>query len=150
MRTGTSFARDWQLIKVARSLREHDVTGSLLRRLLKDAPPGLMERVTAIAERLGEEDGTALLSRAEERFDPPTLMEGLLLTWGVPSESTETAEGGVLLTIDCTAAAVRDTFADARVAGPYLAGYARALQPDAVFERGGHGRVTIRFPPRER
>ena len=65
MRTGTSFARDWQLIKVARSLREHDVTGSLLRRLLKDAPPGLTERVAAIAERLGEEDGTALLSHAE-------------------------------------------------------------------------------------
>ncbi len=150
MRTGISFARDWQLIKVARSLRRHDVSGPLVRRLLEDAPSGLTERVTAIAGRLGEENGKTLLAHTEERFDPPTLMEGLLLTWGIPCEPTEAADGGVTIAIDCdvAAAAIQETFADVRVAGPYLAGYVRALQPDAVLKAGAGGMMTIRFPPR--
>lgn len=148
MRTGTSFARDWQLIKVARSLQRHDVTGSLLQKLLADAPAGLTERIAAIARRLGEENGTELVTHAEERLDPPTLMEGLLLTWGIPCESTEAGEEGVAIAVDGAATAVREAFADVRVAEPYLAGYARALQRDAVLERGAGGRMTIRFPPR--
>jgi len=149
MRTGTSFARDWQLIKVARSLRRHDVTGPLVRRLLADAPPGLTEGITEIAGRLGEENGTALLAHTEERFDPPTLMEGLLLTWGIPCQSVNGADdGAVTIMIDGAAAALRETFADVRVAVPYLTGYVRALQPDAVLEAGDGGSMTIRFPPR--
>ncbi|WP_292521482.1 hypothetical protein [Methanoculleus sp.] len=149
MRAGTSFARDWQLIKVARSLRRHDVTGPLVQRLLTDASAETSQQVTVIADRLGAEDGAALLARTEERFDPPTLMEGLLLTWGIPCELTEGADGSVTLTVGAdAAAAIRETFADVRVAGPYLAGYARALQRDAVLESGASGRMTIRFPPR--
>ncbi|BBL68238.1 hypothetical protein [Methanoculleus chikugoensis] len=148
MRTGTSFARDWQLIKVARSLQRHDVTGSLVQKLLADAPAGLTERIAAIARRLGEENGTELLTHAEEQLNPPTLMEGLLLTWGIPCESSDTADGGVSIAVDGAATVVREAFADVRVAGPYLEGYARALQRDAVLEHGGGGRMTIRFPPR--
>lgn len=150
MRAGISFARDWQLIKVARALRRHDVTGPLVRGLLRDAPPALAEQVAVIAGRLGEEDGTALLAHNEERFDPPTLMEGLLLTWGIPCESGEAADGGTTIVIDDdgTAAAIRETFADKRVAEPYLASYARALQRDAVLEHGADGKMAIRFPPR--
>jgi hypothetical protein len=150
MRTGTSFARDWQLIKVARSLQRQDVAGSLVQKLLLDAPPGLTERIAVIARRLGEENGTQLLTHAEERLDPPTLMEGLLLTWGIPCESADAADGGISIAIDGAATAVRETFADIRVAESYLEGYARALQRDAVLERGGGGRMTIRFPPRTR
>ncbi|KAF5081908.1 hypothetical protein DSECCO2_105190 [anaerobic digester metagenome] len=148
MRTGTSFARDWQLIKVARSLQRHDVTGSLLQKLLADAPAGLTERIAAIARRLGEENGTQILTHAEEQLDPPTLMEGLLLTWGIPCEATDAADGGVAIAVDGAATAVREAFADIRVAEPYLEGYARALQRDAVLVHGGGGRMTIRFPPR--
>ncbi len=150
MRTGTSFARDWQLIKVARSLQRHDVTGSLVQKLLLDAPPGLTERIAATARRLGEESGTELLTHAEEQLDPPTLMEGLLLTWGIPCESADAADGGISIVIDGAAMAVRETFADIRVAEPYLEGYARALQRDAVLEHGAGGRMTIQFPPRKR
>jgi hypothetical protein len=96
MRTGTSFARDWQLIKVARSLRRHDVAGPLVKRLLADASPGLTERITVIAGRLGEENGTALLAHTEERFDSPTLMEGLLLTWGIPASPRTPTTGAWL------------------------------------------------------
>lgn len=149
MRTGTSFARDWQLIKVARSLRRHDVAGPLVRGLLRDASPDLVEQVGAIAGRLGAEDGTALLACNEEQFDPPTLMEGLLLMWGIPCEPGEAADGGTTITIGGDGSAVCETFADVRVAGPYLAGYARALQHDAVLKPGAGGRMTIRFPPRE-
>ncbi|NLA99361.1 MAG: hypothetical protein GX837_00065 [Methanomicrobiales archaeon] len=148
MRVGTSFARDWQLIKVTRSLRRQDVTGSLVQRLLMDAPAGLTERIAAISRRLGEENGTELLTHTEERLDPPTLMEGLLLTWGIPCESSNTADGGVIITIDGAATAVRETFADIRVAEPYLEGYARALQRDVVLVRGAGGKMTIQFPPR--
>jgi len=49
---------------------------------LQTPPRALVEQVAAIAGRLGEEDGTALLARSEERFDAATLMEGLLLMWG--------------------------------------------------------------------
>lgn len=151
MRTGISFARDWQLIKVARSLRRHDVVGPLVRRLLAGALPDLAEEIAAIARRLGEENGTALLAHTDERFDPPTLMEGLLLTWGIPCESMDAADGGVVIAIegDGVAAALRETFADVRVAESYLTGYARALQPDTVLEPGSGGTMTIRFPPRE-
>ena len=151
MRTGTSFARDWQLIKVARSLRRRDVTAPLVQRLLADASPGLSEQVTAIAGRLGAEDGAALLAHNEERFDPPTLMEGLLLMWGIPCEPAGTPDGGRAIVIEGAAAAsaIRETFADVRVAVPYLTGYARALQRDAVLETGTGSRMTIRFPPCE-
>lgn len=148
MRTGTSFARDWQLIKVARSLRRHDVAGPLVRELLADASPALVEQVAAIAGRLGEEDGTALLARSEERFDAATLMEGLLLMWGIPCESKEVAGEGITITLQGNGAATREAFVDERVAAPYLAGYARALQWDAVFRQGAGGRMAIRFPPR--
>jgi len=149
MRTGTSFARDWQLLKIARSLRGHDVTGPLVRRLLADASSDTVDRVAAIAEKLGEEDGTSLLARNEARFDPPTLMEGLLLMWGIPCDTREAADGSMIITVGGDGAALRETFADARVAAPYLAGYARALQPDAVLA-DDTGRITFRFPPRGR
>ena len=151
MRTGISFARDWQLIKVARSLRRRDVTAPLVQRLLADAPHGLAEQVTAIARKLGAEDGAALLTHNEERFDPPTLMEGLLLMWGIPCEPAGTPDGGRAIVIEGAAAlaAIRETFADLRVAAPYLAGYARALQRDAVLETGAGGRMAILFPPCE-
>ena len=110
MRTGTSFARDWQLIKVARSLQRHDVTGSLVQKLLADAPAGLTERIAAIARRLGEENGTELVTHAEERLDPPTLMEGLLLTWGIPCESTEAGEEGVAIAVDGAATAAPEEY----------------------------------------
>ncbi|WP_332448662.1 hypothetical protein [Methanoculleus sp.] len=149
MRTGISFARDWQLIKVARALRRHDVTGPLVRGLLRDASPTLAEQVAVIAGRLGMEDGTALLAHNEERFDPPTLMEGLLLTWGIPCTSEAAADGGITILIDGdgATAAIRETFADERVAEPYLTGYARALQQDAVLEHSADAKITIRFPP---
>ncbi|MBP7411540.1 MAG: hypothetical protein KA818_08400 [Methanoculleus sp.] len=147
MRTGTSFARDWQLLKIARSLRRHDVAGPLVRILLADASGDLVDRVAAIAGKLGEEDGTALIARNEERFDPPTLMEGLLLMWGIPCDSRETADGSMVITIGGNGTALQETFADVRVAAPYLAGYARALQPDAALT-GDAGRMTLRFPPR--
>jgi len=150
MRTGISFARDLQLIKVARALRRHDVTGPLVRALLHDASPAFAEQVAVIAGRLGAEDGTALLAHNEERFDPPTLMEGLLLMWGIPCVSGESTDGGTTIIIDGdgAAAAVRETFADKRVAEPYLTGYARALQQNAVLEHGADGKIAIRFPPR--
>jgi hypothetical protein len=145
MRTGTSFARDWQLIKVARTLRRHDIARPLMRGLLADASPDLVERVAVIAGRLGEEDGETLLARSEEGFDPPTLMEGLLLMWGIPCEVKEVA-GTTIALGDMTA--VREAFVDERVAAPYLAGYARALQRDTVLEHDADGRMMIRFPAR--
>ena len=42
-------------------------------------------------------------------------------------------------------AAIRAAFVDERIAWPYLAGYARALQQGAALETEG-GRVTIWFP----
>ncbi len=66
-----------------------------------------------------------------------------------PCESSDTADGGVSIAVDGAATVVREAFADVRVAGPYLEGYARALQRDAVLEHGGGGRMTIRFPPPE-
>ncbi len=149
MRTGTSFARDWQLVKLARSMPRHDVAGPIVRALLADASPALVEEVTAIAGRLGLEDGRALLAHSEERVDPPTLMEGLLLMWGIPCESKEAPGGEVTISLGGEGAAIREAFVDERVAGPYLAGYARALQQDAVLERDAGGRMTIRFPPRK-
>ncbi len=147
MRTGTSFARDWQLLKIARSLRRHDVAGPLLRLLLAEASGDLVDRVATIARKLGEDDGTALLIRNEERFDPPTLMEGLLLMWGIPCDPHETDDGSMVITIGGDGAALQETFADVRVAAPYLAGYVHALQPDAAFTNDS-GRMTLRFPPR--
>lgn len=147
MRTGTSFARNWQLIKVARSLRQHDVAGPLIQRLLKDAPPDLEERIATIAGQLGEEDGMTLRTRSEAGFDAPTLMEGLLLMWGIPCESREEAREGITITLFHDGTAIREVFADERVAAPYLASYSRALQQGAVFERGTDGKMIIRFPP---
>ncbi|NLN09906.1 MAG: hypothetical protein GX186_09955 [Methanoculleus thermophilus] len=151
MRAGTSFARDWQLIRVARSLRRHDVTRPLIQRLLAEATLDLTRRIAVIAEQLGKEDGTALLAHTEEQFDPPTLMEGILLTWGIPCEHIDEADGSAILSIggDGAAAAIRETFADIRVAEHYLTGYIRVLQHDAVLEPVSGGRMTIRFPPRK-
>ena len=144
MRTGTSFARNWQLIKVARSLRRHDITRPLMCRLLTDAPPAFVERVAVIAGELGEEDGETLFARSEEGFDPPTLMEGVLLMWGIPCEATAVAGEGTVIAFG-DMAAIGAAFVDERVAWPYPAGYARALQRGAVLETEG-GRVTIWFP----
>jgi len=55
---------------------------------------------------------------------------------------------GITITLQGNGAATREAFVDERVAAPYLAGYARALQRDAVFRPGAGGRMAIRFPPR--
>ncbi|NLA37978.1 MAG: hypothetical protein GX882_01050 [Methanomicrobiales archaeon] len=149
MRIGTSFARDWQLIKAARSLRRQDVAGPLVRELLRDAPPTLVAQIALIAGRLGEEDGAALLARSEKGLNAPTLMEGLLLMWGIPCESREVAGEGITIILLGDESAFREVFADERVAVPYLASYARALQQDAALEPGAGGRMAIRFPAQE-
>jgi hypothetical protein len=113
-------------------------------RLLTDAPPAFVERVAVIAGELGEEDGETLFARSEEGFDPPTLMEGVLLMWGIPCEAKAVAGEGTVIAFE-DMAAIRAAFVDERIAWPYLAGYARALQRGAVLETEG-GRVTIWFP----
>lgn len=148
MRSGTSFARDWQLIKVARSIRRHDIARPLVCALLEGASPELMNRIDAISRGLGEEDGKALLDRSEEGFDPSTLMEGLLLMWGIPCGTKVSPDGSVEIVLGDTSS-VKEAFIDEHVAVSYLTGYVRALQQGATLRRAAEGQVTIWFPARE-
>ena len=75
-------------------------------------------------------------------------MEGVLLMWGIPCEAKAVAGEGTVIAFE-DMAAIRAAFMDERIAWPYLAGYARALQRDAVFRPGAGGRMAIRFPPRK-
>jgi hypothetical protein len=145
MRTGIAFAKDWQLIKLARSMRHHDVSGPLVRRLVAESPPDLLEDIIAIAGRLGREDGTALLAHASERFEPATLMEGVLLMWGIPCLLDGEGPTPSLLRVSMDSVALQAAFADPRIAVPYLTGYVLAVAPGAAISNGGSA-LTIKFP----
>jgi hypothetical protein len=145
MRTGISFAKDWQLIKLARSIRRNPVSVPILRRLLDRGTMELCGDIASLARDLGAEDGAALRDHASERMEPATLMEGILLMWGIASE-LETLDDCTRLTVITTGTtALADAFADERIAIPYLKGYVGAIAPDASFLEGAGG-FTIDFP----
>jgi hypothetical protein len=144
MRTGITFAKDWQLIKLARSMRRHDVSGPIVRRLISEAHPELLLDIVSIAERLGAEDGAILLEHASERFEPATLMEGILLMWGIPCELPDD-DAPASLTIRMDGPALRAAFADERIAVPYLSGYVKAIAPGASLAHQ-KDTLTIEFP----
>ncbi|MDN7023559.1 hypothetical protein FGU65_01365 [Methanoculleus sp. FWC-SCC1] len=144
MRTGVSFAKDWQLIKLARSIRRHTVATPILRRLLDRGTMELSRDIASLAHDLGAEDGAALRDHASERMEPATLMEGILLMWGIASELEDLDDGTRLTVITANTTALADAFADERIAIPYLKGYVGAIAPDASF-RESEGGFTIDF-----
>ncbi len=148
MRTGVSFAKDWQLIKLARSVRRHDVARSLVRRLIGEASPDVLRRITSLAGRLGTEDGAALVAHTTESVDPVTLTEGLLLMWGIPCELAD-GDGCVHLKVRLDQSpALQENFADPAIAVPYITGFLKAIAPDASLSTGEDG-LCIAFPPRD-
>ncbi len=145
MRPGISFAKDWQLLKLARSIRRHTVSGPILKRLLDRASEDLGRDIRTLAHELGTEDGSALRSHASDRMEPATLMEGILLMWGVAADLEATEEATRLVVDTANTAALAAAFADERIAIPYLTGYIAAIAPDATFTESASG-LIIDFP----
>lgn len=132
MARGSSFARDWQLIKLSRHTKRHDISAPLLQRLLDGAPATVKASIAAAATRLGKEEGKELLARTPAAMDRAALAGSVLMMWGI-AFAQETAEGGgIRIQVRKDDEALASIHPDPRIAVPYLAGYLSALAP-----RGG-------------
>lgn len=78
----SSFARDWQFVKISRNWRPHDFSKEVLEELIKVNDKAINERISDIAFELGKKEGREIKGRLGDQIEINTVIEGILLISG--------------------------------------------------------------------
>lgn len=137
MRPGGSFARDWQLIKLARTRTPHDVSRAILEHLLEDRNPLVVREIGKAARALGQEEGRQFRERMPEGMDGVSVLESLFLVGGIWCEAARHGEGAHLRIKKDTGTFLGDSNGSEAIATPFLSGIIEAILPGATIRDAG-------------
>jgi len=137
MARGGLFAKDWQLLKLSRSERRHDIAGPLVRLLLDEDTPAMKASIERAARTLGAGDAEALLARLSLPIDRTQLAESMLLMWGIPFERQEKDGRSTIRITRGPGPSGKPALIDERISVPYLSGYFSVLVPGAAVRDDG-------------
>lgn len=128
-----SFARNWNLIKIARSWHPHEIAGELLSRLMERDSPGVHEQLKAIAHQLGTDEGNRFLARTPEGMDDASILESYFLVSGIPCE-VERENGFAQLFIKKEPGNIFfNQPGMERLITAFFSGFVRAISDSAIF-----------------
>jgi len=125
-----SFARNWQLMKLARNWRPGDVGWEIVGRLLSDPRSHMNAEIIRIASELGYEEGSKFISRFPRDTDLVTVLEGFFLLTGITC-MTEEEEGVTFFSLQEGEGLLADAIPNRQVTAAYMRGCIRAIAPEA-------------------
>ncbi|HDR72321.1 MAG TPA: hypothetical protein ENN85_00150 [Methanoculleus sp.] len=137
MRAGGSFARDWQLIKLARTWQPHDLAGAILERLVEHRNPLVMVEIGKAARALGAEEGRQFRERMPAGMDAVSVLESLFLMGGIWCEAVRGDAGALLRIKKETGTFLAGGAQQRAVAIPFLSGVIEAVAPGAQVREAG-------------
>ncbi len=78
----SSFARDWQFVKISRNWKPHDFSKEVLDRLINENNRNLNDKISSIVYDIGSEEGREIKASLGDRMEIHTVIEGILLISG--------------------------------------------------------------------
>ncbi|MBP2132229.1 hypothetical protein J2128_000150 [Methanomicrobium sp. W14] len=132
MPNSSSFARDWQLLKLSRDWKPADRSNEILSRLIKDNDPLVIEKIEIISRDMGKQDAEEILRRMNPRMDVKTILEGILLVSGITYETSgdnKTGRKKIMIKKDMKSG-YQEFFSNRRVSAAYIRGFVNALAPN--------------------
>ncbi|UUX92094.1 hypothetical protein [Methanoplanus endosymbiosus] len=140
VKTG-SFARDWQLIKLSRDLKPHDISGEVLNRLIEDSDEDVAQKIEEIVVDIGERDGKSVHERMSASMNPETVIEGLLIASGIMYEARGNGRDLVIEISLNEKNIMSSSIKNPKLNIAYITGFATALAPGRI--ESGDGSIRI-------
>jgi len=78
----SSFARDWQFVKISRNWRPHDFSREVLEELIGEDDRFINEKISSIVFKLGKKEGEEIKNRLGGQIEIDTVIDGILLISG--------------------------------------------------------------------
>ena len=78
----SSFARDWQFLKISRNWKPHDFSKDILEKLIRENDKKINEKISSIVFELGRKEGKEIKARLGNQMEIHTVIEGILLISG--------------------------------------------------------------------
>lgn len=140
----STFARDWQFVKISRSWKPHDSSREILEKLIRENDRNINEKISSIAFDLGRKEGKEIKNRLGGQMEIYTVIEGILLISGQEYNIKKNGEKTEIVV--SKAGKSRDNFMEGPdiVSFPYLKGVIRSIIPDSNFLDSGED-LTIYF-----
>jgi len=127
-----SFARDWQLIKLSKDLKPHDISEEVLNRLVESSDEKIVEKIEDIVVEIGKKEGENVHERMSTSMDPETVIEGLLIASGILYETRGKGEELVIeINLD-EKNIIPTSIQNPRLNFAYITGFVTALAPGRI------------------
>jgi hypothetical protein len=127
-----SFARDWQLIKLSRDLKPHNISEEVLNRLIEDSDEETAQKIEKIVVDIGRRDGQNVHERMSTSMDPETVIEGLLIASGIMYESGGSGRDFVIEIALDEKNIISSSIQNPKLNIAYITGFAAALAPGRI------------------
>ena len=129
----SSFARDWQFLKISRNWKPHDFSKDVLEKLIRENDKKINEKISCIVFELGRKEGREIKSRLGNQMDIPTVIEGILLISG--QEYNIKRNNEKMEIIISKSGKFKDNLIENAdiIFIPYLKGVIQSIIPDAHF-----------------
>jgi hypothetical protein len=137
MRPGGSFARDWQLIKLARTRAPHDISQAIVEHLLEANNPLVVKEIGKAARALGQEEGRQFRERMPGGMDGVSVLESLFLVGGIWCEVARDGDAAHLRIRKDTGTFLGGNNRSEAIALPFLSGIIEAILPGATIRDSG-------------
>lgn len=133
----SSFARDWQFVKISRNWRPHDFSKEVLEELIKENDKAINEKISDIAFELGKKEGKEIKGRLGDQIEINTVIEGILLISGY-DYNLKKEEKNTEITITKPKISKNQQSANTGLMNiPYIKGVVLSVIPESNFLESG-------------
>ena len=140
----SSFARDWQFVKISRSWKPHDFSKDILEKLILENDRNINEKISTIVFDLGRKEGMEIKNRLGNQMEIHTVLEGILLISGNDYRIEKNGEKTEIVISKPGKAKDNDIGNPDIIYFPYLKGVVKSVIPDSKFLDSGDS-LTIYF-----
>ena len=135
----SSFARDWQLLKLSRDWKPTERSGEILSVLIKDNDILINEKIERIVENIGERDAEEILMRMHPKMEVNTILEGILLVSGIDYQISKDGAGKKIMIKKEMKNKISEVLSGNKISAAYIKGFIKSIIPDSeITDRGDH------------
>lgn len=140
----SSFARDWQFLKISRSWKPHDFSKDILEKLIGENDRYINEKICNIVLELGLKEGKEIKNRLGNQIEVHTVIEGILLISGHDYNIKKNNEKIEIIVSKSLKSRDNPIDNSDLISIPYLKGVIQSIIPESHFLESGEG-LTIYF-----
>ena len=140
----SSFARDWQFLKISRNWKPHDFSKEVLERLIQENDRNLNERISSIIFDIGMKEGREIKARLGTQIEIQTVIEGIMLISGQNYSINENDGITEINIFRVKNSNEKGLDSQDIISFPYLRGVIKSIMPESQLLEKSEG-LTILF-----